>query len=54
MLAVYLLALAGFAVMGCGKHITTTNAGTGTSAITVTATAGSQTASTQFLLVVHK
>lgn len=54
LLMILFVAAAAFAAQGCGGTTKTTNqAGTGTSAITVTATAGSQTASAQFILTVH-
>ena len=54
LLMILAVAAAAFAAQGCGDSTKTTNlAGTGTSAISVTATAGSQTANAQFILTVH-
>lgn len=53
-LSMVAILLMGLTVSGCGgPHTTINKAGTGTSAITVTATASGQTASTQFMLTVH-
>ena len=55
LLMILAVVAAAFAAQGCSNNSTKTinQAGTGTSAITVTATAGSQTASAQFILTVH-
>ena len=55
LLLVFAFAIAAFATQGCGgssKTTTTSQAGPGTTAVIVTATAGSQTATTQFMLTV--
>ncbi|WP_198152232.1 beta strand repeat-containing protein [Granulicella tundricola] len=53
LLMLSVVTLIGLSIAGCGSHTTIDHAGTGTSAITVTATAGAQTASAQLSLVVH-